>query len=116
NMSNNSLRIFGPTASGTSGEVMVLSIENFSGTGTFTGFPNAVGGYSLNMGSPSPQTWDSSTGSCTITISSFNPTDSLITGTFSFVARPSSTFIVPGNTATGTKTITNGTFTNVKIQ
>lgn len=97
-------------------ESIILAIPGLNGTGTYTS-PGAVATYSqtvFTMALPpvlETKVWDTMTGLCTVTVSKFDTVNKVASGTFSFVARPSAQ--VQNNTATGTKTITNGVFTDV---
>src|SRR5688572_8173889 len=94
-------------------ELIVLNIMNVTGPGTFTGPSNAVGVFTSTALGGSPSTWVSGgpTGNCTVTITNFDTANKKVSGTFSFTG-----FADPTSSATGTKTITNGTFTNLNIQ
>ena len=111
---NTTLTIAGPTASTTGGELLGITINNFNGLGTYNGPFNAIGAFSLTNGASNPPTWDTTTGSMSITISKYDQVNKKLSGTFSFTAKPS--ILIQGNTATGTKTITNGTFTDISFQ
>ena len=93
-------------------EIIVLNIANISGTGTFNA-PLAVGVFTSTMLGGGANSWASAGpfGQCTITITKFDMTAKKVSGTFSFTGSP-----IPGSTASGTKTITTGTFTNLNIQ
>lgn len=98
-----------------SGDVIVLMLQHVTGPGTFSNQTGAMGIYttvSLTGGGSTPPTWITAIlGSCTVTITKFDKTAKKITGTFSFKANP-----MPGTSSSGTKTITNGAFTNLMYQ
>lgn len=95
-------------------EAIALNLPNVTGLGTYTGPAEAVAVYTLaSVTGGSQNLWTSfGPGSaCTVTITSYDATNQKISGTFSFTA-----VAAPGSTATGTKTVTNGTFTNLNVQ
>ncbi len=111
--------ITGTTANvsgGTSGsaEVIVLTLQNVTGIGTFTGPTNATAIFTqASIVGGTQNTWASAMpgGHCSVTITKFDQVGQKVSGTFSFTANA-----VPGSTASGTKSVTNGTFTDINLQ
>ena len=100
------LAIAGTTGVGTAGQSVNLAINSITGAGTFpiSLLSSNVGTYTANA-----NTWSTIlTGSGTIVVSSFNTTTRKASGTFNFVANGF-------GGATGTKTITNGVFTDASF-
>jgi hypothetical protein len=115
---NGTLTITGSTANtsgGTiSGEAIFLTIPNATGLGTFNGPVNAIASFTQGSISGGAQSsWSSviPVSSCFITITKFDQVNQKISGTFSFSANP-----VPNTSATGTKVVNNGTFTDLNLQ
>jgi len=97
-----------------SAEAIALSLPNVTGPGTFTGPFHAIAVYTVASLMGGTQNMWVSVGpgtSCTVNITNLDMAAKKISGTYSFTAAPA-----PNSTATGTKTITNGRFTNLNIQ
>jgi hypothetical protein len=94
-------------------QIIALNLMNVTGPGTFTGPADATGVFMATALVGVQNIWASGgpTGNCTVTITNFDVVNNKVSGTFSFTAFPD-----PSTSAFGTKTITNGTFTNLNIQ
>ena len=113
-LDNTDLNITGtiPNLTGST-ELIMLNITNVTGPGTFNA-PNAMGIFtSVSAMGGGQSVWASGGpfGNCTVNITNFDTTNKKVSGTYSFTAHPD-----PTSSASGTKTITNGTFTNLNIQ
>lgn len=86
-----------------------ISIYAPAREGSFTDKDNAGGDYIDKDGKLWMSTFNGST-STTITITKYNASTKKVSGTFSFTAEAVGT-----SNATGTKTITNGTFTDISV-
>jgi hypothetical protein len=91
-------------------ETIMLNLPNITGLGTYSAPFDASAVYMVASITGTPQTWVSGS-NCTITITNIDQVEQKISGTFSFTASPA-----PGSSASGNKTVTNGTFTNLVIQ
>jgi hypothetical protein len=101
---------------GTSGtaDAIILTLQNVTGTGTFSGPINATAIYTqASLIGGTQNTWASAVpgGNCTVVITKLDQSNKKISGTFSFVANAA-----PGGTATGSKSVNSGSFTNLNIQ
>ena len=115
----NALTPFGVTYSANIGQLIVSGSDTANPTATSRGISfgvyfTGVGTYTtsdirnswvVTVGSQSWQAGSGSGGTATITITSFSAANHTVSGTFSFTGNPS------GGGATGTKAVTNGTFT-----
>ncbi|MFC5270577.1 DUF6252 family protein [Adhaeribacter terreus] len=110
-INNNSLIVTGTqiNLNGNS-EVITLVLPNFNGTGIYTGPVDASATFTSVSISGNMQNWSTSTGQCLVNISRLDPNEKQVSGTFSFLAIPADP------NASGTKTVTNGTFSNVSFQ
>jgi hypothetical protein len=94
-----------------SGDAILLTLKNVTGPGTYSGPVNATAIFSTvspTTGS-NPPTWAAF--NAIVIITKFDTSAKKLSGTFTFTA-----MAVPTTPATGTKTITNGTFTDVIFQ
>ncbi|MBK0404439.1 hypothetical protein I5M27_15680 [Adhaeribacter sp. BT258] len=91
-------------------EIITLMLPDFAGTGVYSGPADASATFTSVSLSGNMQNWNSSMGQCLVNISRFDSNNKQVSGTFSFIATPADP------NASGTKTVTNGTFSNVSFQ
>ncbi len=95
-------------------ELIILTLTNVTGPGTFNGPSNAIGIVtSASLMGGTQNNWASfGPGSnCTVTLTKFDQATKKVSGTFSFRANAD-----PTSGASGIKTVTGGTFTDLNIQ